>query len=163
MRPALIEGIVEPALLVLLREREGYGYEFVGQLARRQLLPQAVPPARIYEALRRLERDGAVASDREASPTGPDRRRYTLTPAGRERVARWIAALRLTDRGLHQLLDAYERSEQEVRPMGCCCCRDDDQHDRQPAEPARDERESEDLATRVAQLEAELQALKRQA
>ena len=108
VRPAVIEGIVEPALLLLLRERSSYGYELAAELRRDNLLPQPVPTARIYEALRRLEHDGAVVSDREASPSGPDRHRYTLTPAGRGRLDRWAEALRPTARSVRVLLDAYE-------------------------------------------------------
>lgn len=108
VRPALIEGIVEPGLLLLLGERESYGYELASKLEQRSLVPQRVQAARIYEVLRRLEADGAVSSRREASQSGPAQRRYTLTLSGRERMDRWAEALRLTERTLSTLLDAYE-------------------------------------------------------
>jgi PadR family transcriptional regulator PadR len=108
VRPALIEGIVEPGLLLLLGERESYGYELASELEQRNLVPQRVQAARVYEVLRRLEADGAVSSRQEASQSGPARRRYTITRRGRERMDRWAEALRLTERTLSTLLDTYE-------------------------------------------------------
>ena len=109
VRPALIEGALEAALLLVLAKAEGYGYELATELKRRELLPSPVLPARVYETLHRLEIDGAVTSHEEPSAIGPDRRRYRLTAAGRERLDRWAEALRQTERSLHRLLHTYDR------------------------------------------------------
>jgi PadR family transcriptional regulator PadR len=111
VRPAVIEGILEPGLLLLLREGDNYGYELATALAQRALIAQPVLPARVYEALRRLESDGSVLSAAEASPAGPDRRRYSLTPAGRHRLDRWAESLRLAERNLRTVLDSYHQNE----------------------------------------------------
>ncbi|MDP9350665.1 MAG: PadR family transcriptional regulator [Chloroflexota bacterium] len=111
MRPALIEGAVEPALLALLGERDSYGYELASEIERRNLVSQRVPPARVYEVLRRLEGEGAVACSQEASPAGPHRRRYSLTPTGRDRLDRWVEALRMTEQSLRALLDTYNSQQ----------------------------------------------------
>ena len=111
VRPAVIEGILEPGLLLLLREGDNYGYELVNALEQRDLVSHPVPPARAYEALRRLESEGAVSSVTEASPAGPDRRCYTLTPTGRDRLDRWAEALRLAGRNLRTVLDIYHQNE----------------------------------------------------
>lgn len=108
VRPAVVEGVLEAALLVVLAERDDYGYELTSALTQRALVPGAVMPARVYGALRRLEADGAVASREEDSPVGPDRRRYRITRAGRARLDRWADALRLTERSLQRLLHAYD-------------------------------------------------------
>ncbi|MBA3894657.1 MAG: helix-turn-helix transcriptional regulator [Gemmatimonadales bacterium] len=108
MRPAIVEGVLEAGLLLLLAEKDGYGYDLAGELTRRSLVPSAAPAARVYEALRRLEADGAVASREEQSPDGPDRRRYRLMPAGRERLDRWAESLRQAERSLHRLLHVYD-------------------------------------------------------
>lgn len=105
----MIEGILEPALLLVLRESGGYGYELAAALEARGLTAQRVAPARVYEVLRRLEQDGAVRGHDESSSEGPNRRRYRLTASGRERLDRWAQALRQTEHQLRTLLATYER------------------------------------------------------
>ena len=152
-RPATVEGIAEPGLLVLLSERSGYGYQLRSRLAEQGFTPAPLPLPRVYEALQRLERDGAIAPRRESSPEGPHRQRYAITPAGRLRLERWVEALRPTERSLRLLLDAYRRVSKGGDDMGCCCAdRDDSQRDAAEREESVDER--------VARLEAELAELK---
>lgn len=46
--------------------------------------------AAIYPSLRRLEADGLLTHEREATSSGrPDRKVYSVTDAGREELARW--------------------------------------------------------------------------
>lgn len=162
----MIEGIVEPALLFLLVERDSYGYELASEIERRGLVPQRVSPARVYEALRRLEEEGAVSGNREASPVGPDRRRYALTPSGRDRLDRWAEVLGMTERSLRTLLDSYGTQRKEVKSMmGCnCSCRESDgSESRSEDQEVRVEREEQSLEERIARLEAELRALRSEA
>lgn len=174
VRPAPVEGMVEPALLLLLHERESYGYDLAQALRRRGLTPQPLPPARVYEALRRLEATEAVASDREASPAGPDRRRYRLMPGGRDRLDRWAAALRPTAHCLHALITAYNSGQpKEMITMGCnCSCRGSDERATQTAGDAAAgsatqtaaavERPTREIEERITHLEAEVQKLRGQ-
>ncbi len=108
VRPAVVEGVLEAELLLVLAKGDSYGYALAGELAGQSVAPSPIPPARVYEALRRLELDGAVESRDEASPDGPDRRRYRITVVGQDRLDRWADALRQTERGLHRLLHAYD-------------------------------------------------------
>lgn len=112
VRPAVVEGVLEAAVLLVLAKRDDYGYELAGALTRQALVPGTVAPARVYDLLRRLEEDGAIASRDETSPLGPDRRRYRITRIGRGRLNRWADALRPTERSLHRLLHAYDRQQQ---------------------------------------------------
>ncbi len=153
-RPALIEGIVEVGLLILLGETDSYGYELVAALARRGLVPRPVPPARVYEALRRLELEGAVLSRHELSPAGPERRRYARTSAGTRRLCNWVEALRLTEHSLRTVLDAYESQRKEVISM--CCKGSTCQCEATPASEEHGHAVSESLEARVARLETEL-------
>lgn len=166
-RPAVIEGVVEPALLLLLCEGASYGYELAPLLGRRRLVPQPVPPARVYETLRRLEAEGAVMREPEASPVGPNRWRYEITTVGRDRLDRWSAALRLAEQSLHVLLETYEITRKGGTSMGCNCnCGGAEEREEQPASqeaPAREVTERQSLETRVAQLEAQLRTLERKA
>lgn len=47
--------------------------------------------SQIYRTLKRLEADGSLTSRVEPSDRGPDRRVYTITSRGRERLREWLA------------------------------------------------------------------------
>lgn len=47
----------------------------------------------LYPALARLEESGSIVAEWVPGPSGPARRQYTLTPAGREHLTRDRAAL----------------------------------------------------------------------
>ncbi|MGW5434063.1 PadR family transcriptional regulator [Streptomyces sp. NPDC004059] len=80
--PQLLKGVLSLLLLHLLAERESYGYEVVQRL-------QAVGftdvlEGTVYPALARLEREGRLATRLVASSSGPARKYYRLTDAGRD-------------------------------------------------------------------------------
>lgn len=85
-------------LLHLLRERPMYGFELAERLRSDTGGALDFKEGTLYPALHRLEEEGMVASFWQASPAGPKRRYYRLTPAGTaalaERRAQWI---RLTE------------------------------------------------------------------
>ena len=79
----LLKGVLDLALLEVLRDRDGYGYELVTHLRASGL--EAVGEASVYGTLRRLHDDGLVTSYVRPSATGPHRRYYRLTEAGEDR------------------------------------------------------------------------------
>lgn len=90
---ARVERFVEPAILLLLRERTLHGYELI------DLLPELTGGERIdvgnlYRTLRALEDDGIVTSEWSASLPGPAKRTYELTGDGRRLLDLWAEALR---------------------------------------------------------------------
>ena len=93
--PALTSGTaVRFALLALLAQGETHGYELKLRFERSTggLWPLNV--GQVYDAMRRLERDGLVTQ----SPDADDERRpYALTERGREVSERWLSAA--TDAG----------------------------------------------------------------
>jgi len=84
---------VQDVVLALLAKEPSHGYDL------RQRLAAALGPlgdtlnaGQIYVTLTRLEKAGLVVQDREDAPVrGPRRKVYTLTAAGQERVAAWMA------------------------------------------------------------------------
>lgn len=110
VKAAVIEGSLEPAVLLLLQEADGYGYELAGALQERGFVGGRVLPARVYETLRRLEQANAMRAYDEGSPDGPARRRYRITASGRQHLASWVKALRLTERQMQLMIQAYEAS-----------------------------------------------------
>lgn len=74
-------GMLEFCILALLEDGASYGYEIVTRLAAAPLL--AAGEGTIYPLLRRLRRDGRVATFWRESEAGPPRQYYELTADGR--------------------------------------------------------------------------------
>jgi DNA-binding PadR family transcriptional regulator len=62
----------------------------------------------LYRVLRALEEDGLVQSEWDAAEPGPAKRRYELTPQGRELLRAWVKALQQTRQVVTGFLDRYE-------------------------------------------------------
>jgi PadR family transcriptional regulator PadR len=78
----LLKGVLSMVLLHLLAERESYGYEVAQRLQAAGFAD--VLEGTVYPALARLEREGRLETRLVASPSGPARKYYRLTPVGRE-------------------------------------------------------------------------------
>jgi PadR family transcriptional regulator PadR len=91
--PQLLKGVLSLLLLRLLSERESYGYEVVQRL--RELGLSGITEGSVYPALARLEREDRVESRLVASRSGPARKYYQPTPAGRRALedgsASWLS------------------------------------------------------------------------
>jgi poly-beta-hydroxybutyrate-responsive repressor len=104
---ARVERFVEPALLLLLRERPAHGYELLEHLP--ELTgPQPVEMGNLYRLLRGLEQEGLVSSEWDSHSAGPAKRRYTLTKTGAELLDQWADALRLSQERSATFLDRYQ-------------------------------------------------------
>jgi PadR family transcriptional regulator PadR len=104
---ARVERFGEAAVLLLLRERSGHGYELL------EALPPLTGEARVdmgnlYRVLRGLEEDGLVRSEWQADAPGPAKRTYELTAEGRRLLDEWAAALRRSRERIDGFLDRYE-------------------------------------------------------
>lgn len=78
------KGVIELCILNALRDHERYGYELVKALVAVPGLD--VAEGTIYPLLSRLRQQGVVTTRLEESPSGPARRFYALTDAGRTRL-----------------------------------------------------------------------------
>lgn len=103
--PALPKKFVQPALLLLLLERSGHGYDLLERL--QPLGFERADPGGLYRNLRALEDAGLVRSAWEQSAAGPDRRIYELTRAGREELHVQAKALAATNDTLQVFLSRY--------------------------------------------------------
>jgi PadR family transcriptional regulator, regulatory protein PadR len=81
----LRRGTVEYCVLALLRDRERYGFELVRELAGVDGL--VTSEGTIYPLLTRLRKDELVSTFWRESDSGPPRRYYRLTEAGRLALA----------------------------------------------------------------------------
>ena len=81
----LLKGVLDLAVLAVVDDDDGYGYDIVRRLRDRGL--DDVGDASVYGTLRRLYAAGAVTSYVVASETGPHRKYYGITPSGRTQLA----------------------------------------------------------------------------
>lgn len=86
----LRKGVLEHCVLALLRDGPRYGIELLGELSAVSVMTTS--QGTIYPLLSRLRREGLVDTELRESPSGPSRRYYTLTPAGRAALAEFTQA-----------------------------------------------------------------------
>jgi poly-beta-hydroxybutyrate-responsive repressor len=106
-----VERFIEPALLLLLRERPMHGYELI------DLLPEVagdetrIDVGNLYRVLRALEEEGIVTSEWSADLPGPAKRTYELTEAGSRLLDRWVESLRDAQTVIAAFIERYEQGE----------------------------------------------------
>ncbi|HEX8497647.1 MAG TPA: PadR family transcriptional regulator [Actinomycetales bacterium] len=93
-----LRGVLDLAVLVVVGRGETYGYRISADLQETGF--GVVKGGTLYPLLARLEEAGDVTATWRESPSGPGRKWYSITPAGRRRLdqdgAQWRAFARLT-------------------------------------------------------------------
>ena len=76
----LLKGLLDVAVLAVVRDEDGYGYDVVRRLRAAGL--QDVGDASVYGTLRRLYQAGALTSYVVPSDEGPHRKYYAINERG---------------------------------------------------------------------------------
>jgi PadR family transcriptional regulator PadR len=108
---ARVERFIEPALLLLLRERPMHGYELIERLPEVAGGETRIDVGNLYRVLRALEEEGIVSSEWSAALPGPAKRTYELTEEGRRLLDRWAESLREANGVIAGFIDRYENDE----------------------------------------------------
>jgi PadR family transcriptional regulator PadR len=103
------------SILLVLGEVRAHGYDLPALLAPLGL--GAADRGFVYRTLRTMEADGLVASAWDRSPTGPARRSYTVTPAGRQWADVATATLREADGHMATWLARYRALRRQGGPQ----------------------------------------------
>ena len=77
----LVKGLLDVAVLAVVRDEDGYGYDVVRRLRAAGL--EDVGDASVYGTLRRLYSAGALTSYVVPSDEGPHRKYYAINERGR--------------------------------------------------------------------------------
>jgi PadR family transcriptional regulator PadR len=80
----LLKGVLDLAVLGVVADEDGYGYDVVRRLRHGGL--DEVGDASVYGTLRRLYAAGALTSYVVPSESGPHRKYYGITPTGRAQL-----------------------------------------------------------------------------
>lgn len=99
----LRKGVLELAILALLDSGESYGGELVATLSERPGLEASA--GTVYPLLTRLKSAGLVETTWGESPSGPPRKYYQVTAAGRAELAAGAQAWRQLAHALDTLLE----------------------------------------------------------
>ncbi|WP_207536380.1 PadR family transcriptional regulator [Desertivirga arenae] len=75
------KGILEYCILSIISKGEIYASDIIGELKKARLL---IVEGTLYPLLTRLKNNGLLSYNWIESTSGPPRKYYTLTPAGRE-------------------------------------------------------------------------------
>jgi PadR family transcriptional regulator len=101
-RSQLLKGTLDAAVLAVVAEHDGYGYDVVRRLRSAGL--GEIGDASVYGTLRRLYRGGALTSYVVPSDEGPHRRYYGITERGRQQLDQARTAWNAFSRSLTTLL-----------------------------------------------------------
>jgi PadR family transcriptional regulator, regulatory protein PadR len=95
----LLKGVLDLAVLAVLRAEDGYGYDVLRRLRAAGLAE--IGDASVYGTLRRLFQAGYLNTYVVPSDEGPHRKYYALNAAGRDQLSRsaktWQAFARTMD------------------------------------------------------------------
>ncbi|GLY28035.1 PadR family transcriptional regulator [Kineosporia sp. NBRC 101731] len=80
----LLKGVLDVAVLAVVAQEDGYGYDVVRRLRAAGL--EDVGDASVYGTLRRLYAGGSLTSYVVPSDEGPHRKYYGITPLGRQEL-----------------------------------------------------------------------------
>jgi PadR family transcriptional regulator PadR len=100
----LLKGVLDLAVLAVVRREDAYGYDIVRRLREAGL--DDVGDASVYGTLRRLFQAGALTSYMVASDEGPHRRYYGLNRAGEARFQSSVKTWREFAVTLERVLNA---------------------------------------------------------
>ncbi len=81
---------LEHAILVSLLEQPGSGYELARRFDRSIGRFWTATHQQIYRVLRRMEADGWVTAEEIGQDGRPDKRRFSVVPAGRAALTAWL-------------------------------------------------------------------------
>lgn len=81
VRSQLLKGILEGCILAVIAKETVYGYELTMKLHAMRI---EVSEGSIYPLLLRLQKEKLIVGEMRESPSGPNRKYYTLTQKGEE-------------------------------------------------------------------------------
>jgi PadR family transcriptional regulator, regulatory protein PadR len=82
----LLKGVLDLAVLAVVGDEDGYGYDIVRRLRKGGL--EDVGDASVYGTLRRLYSSGSLTSYVVPSDAGPHRKYYGITATGKAQLKR---------------------------------------------------------------------------
>lgn len=99
----LLKGVLDVAVLAVLKRDDGYGYDILRRLREAGL--EDIGDASVYGTLRRLYQAGCLSSYIVPSEEGPPRKYYSVNRLGRDQLEKSIKTWRSFSETLDVLLE----------------------------------------------------------
>ncbi|WP_213816087.1 PadR family transcriptional regulator [Glaciihabitans sp. dw_435] len=112
----LLKGVLDVAVLAVIQEEDGYGYDIVRRL--RQAGLDEVGDASVYGTLRRLYSAGALSSYVVPSDGGPHRKYYGINTQGRTMLQDQRRSWASFSSTMTALLDTSEATRASTATIG---------------------------------------------
>lgn len=105
-----LDKLIHPAILTILAQENLYGYKIVQRIAETPMFKGHKPDATgVYRHLKQMENRGLVVSSWELPYTGPAKRSYMITEAGKECLYVWIKTLKEYRDSIESILKEAEK------------------------------------------------------
>ncbi len=104
-----IQRFIVPSLLLLIKEKPGYGYELMERLGKFGFEENLPDPAAVYRALKKLEENNYVASHWDTDASGPAKKIYQVTPEGDEFLHAWAVRIKSNMKRLSRFLQKFQK------------------------------------------------------
>ncbi|WP_104170591.1 PadR family transcriptional regulator [Cryobacterium sp. M23] len=112
----LLKGVLDVAVLAVIQEEDGYGYDIVRRLRAAGL--KEVGDASVYGTLRRLYTAGALSTYVVPSDGGPHRKYYGINTEGRTMLAEQRASWTRFANTMSLLLTEQHQPTATIRTIG---------------------------------------------
>jgi len=108
----LMKGVLEGCILAVIHEEETYGYVILEKLKAKGFT--FAKEGSIYPLLLRLEREKLLESTMKPSPSGPDRKYYRLSEAGRQALEQFRQDWRQLSAAVNKLMDIGGENDEQT-------------------------------------------------
>jgi PadR family transcriptional regulator PadR len=98
------KGVLELCVLVLLNNKDRYGYELVQEISDKFEISEGA----VYPLLRRLTKEEYFTTYLQESTEGPSRKYYHLTKKGRDYMLQLVKEWQTFSIGVNQLIEEGE-------------------------------------------------------
>ena len=117
-----LDKFIQALVLAGLSDGPLHGYRILQNLASLPMFEGHRPDATgIYRFLKAMEERGLVTSAWDLAESGPAKRMFDLTAAGRVCMAKWVATIDTYHRQVGQLLEYLRKQVSGARACGCGC------------------------------------------
>ena len=108
-----LDRLIQPAILVVLSDGPLHGYRVAERMGEMPSFAGQKPDVSgIYRSLKSMERKELVIGSWDLSESGPAKKCYEITPAGRQCLREWITTLEGYRKGISDLLRAARKTTQ---------------------------------------------------
>ncbi len=97
---------MQPCLLLVISQKDSYGYELMEEVRKLGATPDA---SAVYRMLRQMESEGLVKSEWVTEGPGPAKRVYKITPEGGDFLSSWVTVVKNHKESLDFFLDEYNK------------------------------------------------------